>query len=115
MLSNAAYMSLAAPSLYLPGESDSGCLGGGRAANLGRVASGDGEVDHEREDAAEEDVARPGRAEPEAAVLGVVLRHEVADRGAERAGQDVGQPERQHGVEPQQEVGPGDRGDHAAE
>src|SRR3954451_4773151 len=79
------------------------------------VALGDRQVGDEREDAAEEDVARPRRAQPEPAVLVAVLRHEVADRRAQRTREDVGEPEREHGVEPERVVAGGDRGDHAAE
>src|SRR3954471_3117831 len=106
MLLNSAYISLAAPSVYLAGSA-SGGFGGGRAAHLRCVAPGERQVDHEHQDAAQEDVARPGRAEPETAVLGVVLGHPVADRGAERPSEDVGQPEREHGVELEHEMGRG--------
>jgi hypothetical protein len=46
--------------------------------------------------------------------LELLLRHEVADRGAERAGQDVRQPEREDGVEAQSVVHGADRRDDAA-
>ena len=55
----------------------------------------------ERQDAAQEDVAGAGRAEAQAAVLVAVLRHLVADRRAQRAGEDVGQPEGQDRVQPE--------------
>jgi hypothetical protein len=44
-----------------------------------------------------------------------VLRHLVADRRAERPGQDVGQPERQDGVHAEHVVRDGHGGDEAAE
>ena len=60
-------------------------------------------------------VARPRRAEPQAAVLVAVLRHLVADRRAQRPGHDVREPERQDRVDLQDVVGEGDRRDDPAE
>ncbi len=50
----------------------------------------------------------------EAAVL-AALRHEVAHRRPERAGEDVGDPEGQHGATPHQPVGDGGHGDECGE
>src|SRR3954452_13837764 len=80
---------------------DSGSARGDLAWRL--VATADREVADEGEDAAQEQVARAGGPEPEAAgVLG--LRHAVADRRAQRASQDVGQPEREDRVPARGEV-----------
>src|SRR4051812_6963543 len=79
------------------------------------VVARDREPRDQREDAREEDVAGAGGAEAEAAVLVAVLGHEVADRGAQRPGHDVGEPEGQHGVGAEPVVGEGDQRDDAAE
>ena len=77
---------------------------------LGLVDLGDGEEHHEGEDHDQEDHAGDSRPEAESTVL-LRLGHAVADGRAERAGQDVGQPEREHRVEPQEAVRGGDQGD----
>jgi hypothetical protein len=95
------------------------CSGGRRFAHdaLGwrLVALRDAQVDDEGQDAAEEDVARPGRPETQTAVLVAPLGHLVADRRAQRPGHDVGEPERQHGVDLQDVVREGDDPDGPAE
>src|SRR5919107_2813266 len=78
------------------------------------VALRDAQEHDEREDAAEEDVAGAGRAETQAAVLVAVLGHEVADRGAQRSGEDVGEPEGRDGVGLRAEARERDQGDPAA-
>src|SRR4051794_15472293 len=91
-------------------------LSGGRGVlRLRDVAARDREEDDEPQDAGEEDVARARGAKPEAAVLLAVLRHEVADRGAQRARQDVREPERENRVELEREMRDRDGGDEAAE
>src|SRR4051794_27354319 len=87
----------------------------GVRGGFGHIAAGERQVEHEHEDAAQEDVARPGRAEAEPAVLVAVLGHEGADRRAQRPGEDVGQPERQPRVELERIVGDRDQRDDAAE
>ena len=71
----------------------------GRAA-LRHVFPGQREVGDGDEDRAEEDRARHRRAEAQPAV-GACLREVVADRGAERPGEDVGDPEGGDGVQPE--------------
>ena len=68
---------------------------------LGLVDLRHGEEHDQGQDHHQEDHAGARRPEAQAAVL-VRLRHAVADRGAQRAGQDVGQPEREHRVELQE-------------
>src|SRR3954470_17938851 len=79
------------------------------------VAPRDGQVQHQDQDAAEEEVARDRRAESEPAVLVAVLREEVADRRAQRPSHDVGKPEREHRVQLQREVSEGAQSDATAE
>ena len=79
------------------------------------VALRDAQVDDEGQDAAQEDVARPGRPEAQTAVLVAVLRHLVADRRTQRPGHDVCEPERQDRVDLQDVVGEGDSRDDPAE
>ena len=68
-----------------------------RFLELDHVLAGDGQVDDRREDREEEDHAGQGRPQAEAA-LGLREGEPVAEVGAERAGEDVGEPERQHDV-----------------
>src|SRR3954471_17044318 len=91
-----------------PARRGSGC------SDLGRVAPGDREVDDEAQDRAEEQHARTGRPEPQATVARL-LREAVADRGAQRAGEDVRQPEGEDRVEPEEVMGRCDDGDRGAE
>ena len=71
------------------------------------VGLADRQVHDREDDQGEQDQARHRHAEVQPAVGGR-LRHEVADRGAQRTGEDVGEPEGEDRVQPES---PGDRDD----
>ena len=83
-------------------------------ARLGYIPARQGEVGDDDDDRAEEERARRGRPEAEPAV-GARLRQVVAERGAERPGEDVGDPEGGDRVQPEAVVRDGDGGDRGAE
>jgi signal transduction histidine kinase len=105
--------------LALPGSGDGVVVvpvgGGGRVGvGDGLVPLGDAEVDDHRENGDEEEGAGADRAQGEAPVL-ALLGEVVAEGSAERPGEDVGDPEPEHLVDPGAEVGHRDQGDHTGE
>ena len=72
-----------------------GCAGGAGDGFLGAVGASEGEIEHGREDRREEQNAGPEGPQVESAVL-VGRAEEVTDVRTERAGEDEGDPERQH-------------------
>ena len=87
-----------------------GLLGGDDAEVLLRHR----EVDDQGEDRGEEDDAGQDRPQAEAGFFDR-LGEVVADRGAERPGEDVGEPEGEDRVQLEAEVGDGDDRDRAGE
>ena len=94
--------------------STSACVGCGLVARLGRVLARQAEVGDDDDDRAQEERARHGRPEAEAAVR-ARLREVVAEGRAERPGEDVGDPERGDGVQVEAVVRDPDRADRRRE
>jgi len=74
------------------------------AFGRGHVTPGDGQVDDQAEDDGQEECAGADGSQPEAAVA-AWLREIVAYGCAERASQDIRDPEGKDGAEPQPTVG----------
>ena len=93
---------------FVRDDQDARLLGGGevrgsREPRLDPILLRDRQDDHDAQDDEQEDRARHGRAESEAAV-DARLREVVADRRAERSRQDECHPERQNRVDAESEV-----------